>query len=131
MSNYKSNVILHIGLFKSGSTFIQSHFRSVKLDDYKIYNLCLLIISLYRGENSEDYYIELTLLLHCKLKIKKNARLFDFSGVFEFLGWVFGDYIRIPQIKSIVNTPLFKSLHCNYEKSKLKLVQLSEDCYIE
>ena len=37
MSNYKSNVILHIGLFKSGSTFIQSHFRSVKLDDYKIF----------------------------------------------------------------------------------------------
>ena len=21
--------------------------------------------------------------------------MFDFSGVFEFLGWVFGDYIRI------------------------------------
>ena len=31
----------------------------------------------------------------------------------------------------IVNTPLFKSLHCNYEKSNLKLVQLSEDYYIE
>ena len=38
MSNYKSNVILHIGLYKTGSTFIQSHLRSVKLDDY---NICL------------------------------------------------------------------------------------------
>ena len=37
MSNYKSNVILHIGLYKTGSTFIQSHLRSVKLDDYKIF----------------------------------------------------------------------------------------------
>jgi len=33
------------------------------------------------------------LLLHCKLKTKKNAKVFDFSGVFEFLGWEFGDYI--------------------------------------
>jgi len=37
MSNYKSNVILHIGLYKTGSTFIQSHLRSVKLDDYNIF----------------------------------------------------------------------------------------------
>ena len=49
--------------------------------------------SLNSDENSEDYYIEFTLLLHCKLKTKKNARVIDFSGVFEFLGWVFGDYI--------------------------------------
>ena len=42
-----------------------------------------------------------------------------------------GDYIRIPQIKSILNMTLFKSLHCNYEKSNLKLVQLTEDYYIE
>jgi hypothetical protein len=35
--NYKSNVILHIGLYKTGSTFIQSHLRSVKLDDYNIF----------------------------------------------------------------------------------------------
>ena len=40
-------------------------------------------------------YIEFTLLLHCKSETKKNAREFDFSGVFEFLGWVFGDYILI------------------------------------
>ena len=32
---------------------------------------------------SEDYYIEFTLLLHCKLEIKKNARVIDFSGVFK------------------------------------------------
>jgi hypothetical protein len=25
------------------------------------------------------------LLLHCKLETKKNARVFDFSGVLEFL----------------------------------------------
>lgn len=37
MSNYKNNVILHIGLYKTGSTFIQSHLRSVKLDDYNIF----------------------------------------------------------------------------------------------
>ena len=74
---------------------------------------CLIFPSVNSDENSEDDYIEFTLLLHCKLKTKKSARVFDFSGAFEFLGWVFGVYIRIPQIKSIVNTPLFKSLHCN------------------
>jgi hypothetical protein len=31
------NIILHIGLFKTGSTFIQSHLRSVKLNDYNIF----------------------------------------------------------------------------------------------
>ena len=36
-------------------------------------------------QNSENDYIEYTLLLHCKLKTKKNARVFDFSGVLEFL----------------------------------------------
>ena len=41
------------------------------------------------------------------------------------------NYIRISQVKSIVNTTLFKSLHCKYEKSDLKHVQLSEDYYIE
>jgi hypothetical protein len=43
----------------------------------------------------EDYYIEFTLLLHCKLEIKKNARVIDFSGVFEFLYGYLGDYILI------------------------------------
>ena len=49
---------------------------------------CLIFPSVNSDKNSEDYYIELTLLLHCKLKTKKNARVFDFSGVFEFLSWV-------------------------------------------
>lgn len=31
------NIILHIGLYKSGSTFIQSHLSSVKLNDYNIF----------------------------------------------------------------------------------------------
>jgi len=34
------------------------------------------------------------LLLHCKLEIKKNARVIDFSGVFEFLYGYSGDYIH-------------------------------------
>jgi hypothetical protein len=37
VSNCKSNIILHIGLYKTGSTFIQSHLHSAKLDDYKIF----------------------------------------------------------------------------------------------
>lgn len=37
MSNDKSNIILHIGLHKTGSTFIQRHLHSAKLDDYKIF----------------------------------------------------------------------------------------------
>jgi len=49
--------------------------------------------SLNSDENSEDEYIEFTLLLHCKLEIKKNARVIDFSGVFEFLYGYLGDYI--------------------------------------
>ena len=48
--------------------------------------LCYSILSsLNSDENSEDDYIEFTLLLHCKLETKKNARVFDFSGVLEFL----------------------------------------------
>ena len=43
-------------------------------------------LSLNSNKSSEDYYIELTLLLHCKFKIKKNASVFDCSGVFKFLG---------------------------------------------
>ena len=35
-------------------------------------------------------------------------------------------YIRIPQMKSIINTPIFKSLHCNYEKSSLKLANFQK-----
>jgi len=42
--------------------------------------------SLIYSENNEDNYIEFTLLLHCKLRTKKNAREVDFSGVFEILG---------------------------------------------
>tara|TARA_B100000029_G_scaffold514468_1_gene617428 strand:- start:73 stop:1005 length:933 start_codon:yes stop_codon:yes gene_type:complete len=37
MSINKKNIILHIGLYKTGSTFIQSHYRSVKLDGYRIF----------------------------------------------------------------------------------------------
>jgi hypothetical protein len=51
---------------------------------------CLIFPSVNSDENSEDDYIEFTLLLHCKLEIKKNARVFDFSGVFKFFNWVFG-----------------------------------------
>ena len=40
--------------------------------------------SVNSDENSEDDYIEFTLLLHCKLETKKNAREIDFSGVFKF-----------------------------------------------
>ena len=46
---------------------------------------CLIFLSVNSNESSEDDYIEYTLLLHCKLKTKKNARVFDFSGVLEFL----------------------------------------------
>ena len=38
MSINKKIITLHIGLYKTGTTFIQSHLRSVKLDDY---NICL------------------------------------------------------------------------------------------
>ncbi len=31
------NIILHIGLYKAGSTFIQRHYESVDLDEYKIF----------------------------------------------------------------------------------------------
>ena len=37
MSINKKIITLHIGLYKTGSSFIQSHYRSVKLDDYKIF----------------------------------------------------------------------------------------------
>ena len=37
MSINKKKIILHIGLYKTGSTFIQSHFREVDLDDYRIF----------------------------------------------------------------------------------------------
>ena len=43
------------------------------------------MLSVNSDENREDDYIEFTLLLHCKLETKKNARVFDFSGVLEFL----------------------------------------------
>ncbi len=36
MENHKKNITLHIGLCKTGSTFIQNHYRSVKLDNYII-----------------------------------------------------------------------------------------------
>jgi hypothetical protein len=44
---------------------------------------CLIFPSVNSDENSEDDYIEFTLLLHCKLETKKNARVIDFSGVFK------------------------------------------------
>jgi len=47
--------------------------------DYFILNTPLS--SLIREENREDDYIEFTLLLHCKLETKKNAKVFDFFGV--------------------------------------------------
>ena len=37
MSNCKNNIILHIGLGKTGSTSLQSHYRSLKLDKYIIF----------------------------------------------------------------------------------------------
>jgi hypothetical protein len=45
--------------------------------------MCLIFPSVNSDENSEDDYIEFTLLLHCKLEIKKNARVFDFPGVLK------------------------------------------------
>ena len=47
------------------------------------YLVCIITVN--SDENREDDYIEFTLLLHCKLETKKNARVFDFSGVLEFL----------------------------------------------
>jgi len=66
---------------------------------------CLIFPSVNSDENSEDDYIEFTLLLHCKLETKKNARAIDFSGVFEFLFEINGDYIPIPPIPPMPPIP--------------------------
>ena len=44
---------------------------------------CFIFLSENSDENSEDDYIEFTLLIYCKLEIKKNARVIDFSGIFK------------------------------------------------
>ena len=56
MSINKKIITLHIGLYKTGSTFIQSHFRSVKVDDYRIfagYELTELLIKYLSNPNTE------------------------------------------------------------------------------
>ena len=37
MSFNKKSIILHVGLYKTGSTFIQNHLKYVKQNDLKIY----------------------------------------------------------------------------------------------
>ena len=37
MSSNQKNIILHIGLYKTGSTFIQEHLRNVKQNDFKVF----------------------------------------------------------------------------------------------
>tara|TARA_B100001540_G_scaffold306759_1_gene319191 strand:+ start:70 stop:1002 length:933 start_codon:yes stop_codon:yes gene_type:complete len=57
MSINKKNIILHIGLYKTGSTFIQSHYRLVKLDGYRIFledsEIVELLLKYLRNPNTE------------------------------------------------------------------------------
>jgi hypothetical protein len=57
LSLYKKNIILHIGLYKTGSSFIQCHYRSVKLDNYKIFlessEIVELLANYLKNPNSE------------------------------------------------------------------------------
>ena len=46
MSINKKKIILYIGLYKSGSTFIQSHFHKVDFDDYRVFNSSTEILKL-------------------------------------------------------------------------------------
>jgi hypothetical protein len=57
MENHRKNIMLHIGLCKTGSTFIQNHYRSVKLDNYIIFleesEIVKLILSYLENPNTE------------------------------------------------------------------------------
>jgi hypothetical protein len=57
----KKNIILHIGIYKTGSTFIQSHFHFVKGDDYKFFL-----------PNSEIVELLLEYLINPNTKIKQK-----------------------------------------------------------
>ena len=108
MSNYKSNVILHIGLYKTGSTFIQSHLRSVKLDDY---NICL--------PDSEIVELLLKYLKNPNTKIKqkilniiqnKNSKkiLISSEGIFGHQFNHFKDCsIRFQLLEELFNQPMY------------------------
>ena len=57
MSSHNKNIILHIGLYKTGSTFIQSHYRSLKSDNYSIFfndnEIVNLLIKYLSNPNTE------------------------------------------------------------------------------
>ena len=89
----KTDIISPFLLNNSLNLFLQSF--EIKKLTLSFFLFCLIFPSVNSDENSEDDYIEYTLLLHCKLKTKKNARVIDFSGVFEFLYGYSGDYILI------------------------------------
>ena len=85
------NIILHIGLYKTGSTFIQSHYQSVKLDEYKIFL-----------DNSEIVKLLLKYLKNPNIKIKEeivnivqNEKskkiLITFEGIFGHQYYEFKD----------------------------------------
>ena len=108
MSNYKSNVILHIGLYKTGSTFIQSHLRSVKLDDYNIFLHDSEIVELL------DKYLKNP---NTKIKQKilnitqnKNSKkiLISSEGIFGHQFYHFKDCsIRFQLLEELFNQPRY------------------------
>ncbi|MDC0859535.1 hypothetical protein OAP45_01740 [Candidatus Pelagibacter sp.] len=108
MSNCKSNIILHIGLYKTGSTFIQSHLHSAKLDDYNIF---------LRGSEIEKLLGEYLSNPNTKIKQKilniiqnENSKkiLISSEGIFGHQFYHFKDCsIRFQLLEELFNQPMY------------------------
>jgi hypothetical protein len=74
-------------------------------------------------------FITHSLLCSLLFRTKKNPKSIATVGVFKFRRYEKGITFAFQNLKKI-NTTILKSLHCNYKKFDLKIVQFSEDYYI-
>ena len=79
MSINKKKIILYIGLYKSGSTFIQSHFHKVDFDDYRVFNSSTEILKLlnkYLNNHNTEIKEKILNIIHIVIIINWLKKFF-------------------------------------------------------
>lgn len=108
MSFSKKKIILHIGLYKAGSSFIQNHFRQVKLDDCKIFlkesEIVKLLLKYLWNPNNE---IKQQILNN--IQTEKSKKIFLSSeGIFGHQYYKFKDVSkRFQLLEELFNQPKY------------------------
>ena len=108
MSINKKIITLHIGLYKAGSSFIQSHFRSVKLDDYNIFLHDSEIVELLdKYLNNPNTKIKQKILNIIQNENSKKI-LISSEGIFGHQFYHFKDCsIRFQLLEELFNQPRY------------------------